>query len=127
MSDAYELASRGLEGRKRAAWQYNMTDDEWAASEHAVESLRTTAHPFTDGPLPFGKIVDCGLVEYREFACSLETYEWLRGGAMTHVNGEPVTLSIADRPSEHNVIVKAVTPSWLWTPKYVAPDERIAA
>lgn len=65
-----------------------------------------------DEPLPFGKLVDCGMVEYHEFACSVETYEWLRGGAMTHLNGEPVTLSICDRPSEHNVIVKAMTPSW---------------
>lgn len=72
-------------------------------------------HPFTDGPLPFGQIVDCGLVEYHEFACSIETYEWLRDGGMTHLNGEPVTLSIADRPSAHNVIVKAVTPSWFFS------------
>jgi len=77
----------------------------------------------TDGPLPFGKLVDLGIVEYREFACSVETFEWLKGGAMTHVNGEPVTLSIAERPSEHNVIVKAVTPSWLWA----APSLAVAA
>lgn len=70
-------------------------------------------HPFTDGPLPFGKLFDCGLVEYHEFACSVETFEWLRAGGMTHLNGEPVVLSVADCPSEHNVIVKAVTPSWV--------------
>jgi hypothetical protein len=78
-------------------------------------------HPFTDAPLPFGQIVDCGLVEYREFACSVDTFEWLKAGAMTHINGEPVTLSIADRPSEHNVIVKAVTPSWQWTARVYEP------
>lgn len=83
-------------------------------------------HPFTDGPLPFGKLVDCGLVEYREFACSNETFEWLKAGAMTHVNGEPVTLSIAERPSPDNVIVKAVTPSWLWAVPELAAD-RLAA
>lgn len=81
-----------------------------------------TAHPFTDGPLPFGRLVDCGLVEYREFACSNETYEWLVAGAMTHVNGEEVTLSIADRPSEHNVIVKAVTPSWFWAAELIMSE-----
>lgn len=66
-----------------------------------------------DDPLPFGQLFDCGMVEYHEFACSLETFEWLRSGAMTHLNGEPVTLVVADRPSVHNVIVKAVTPSWI--------------
>lgn len=71
------------------------------------------AKPLTDGPLPFGLLYDLGMIEYHEFACSVETFEWLRSGAMTHLNGEPVTLSVADRPSEHNVIVKAVTPSWV--------------
>lgn len=77
-----------------------------------------TEHPLTDGPLPFGKLVDCGMVEYREFACSWETFRWLKAGAMRRLNGETVTLTVADRPSVHNVIVKAVTPSWQWrTPK----------
>lgn len=86
-------------------------------------------HPFTDEPLPFGSIVDCGLVEYHEFACSVETYEWLRAGGMTHVNGEPVTLRIADRPCEWNVIVQATTPSFLVSVKFrkVPETETLAA
>lgn len=84
-------------------------------------------HLLSGGPLPFGKLIDCGIVEYREFACSVETFEWLKAGAMTHVNGEPVTLSVAERPSEHNVIVKAVTPSWFWMPKLHVQEERVAA
>lgn len=81
--------------------------------------MSETGHPFTDGPLPFGKLVDCGMVEYREFACSWDTFRWLRDGAMRRLNGEPVTLSVAERVGgNHNVIVKAITPSWQWrTPK----------
>ena len=60
--------------------------------------------------LPFKKIVDCGLAEYREFACSNDTFVWLRDGAMTSVDGQPVQLQIVDRAGP-NVIV-AARPVW---------------
>lgn len=61
-----------------------------------------------EGPLPFGKIVDCGIMGYREFCCSLATYEWLANrGGMTHIDGEPVRLTVAERTrAGHNVFVK---------------------
>lgn len=66
-----------------------------------------------DQPLGFGKLIDCGMVEYHEFACSVETFEWLQAGAMTHLDGEPVRLVVVERPSVHNVIVQAVTQSFM--------------
>lgn len=60
-----------------------------------------------DGPLPFGRLWDCGMVQYREFACSVETFEWLREGAMRVLDGVPVRLVVAERcVGGHNVIVK---------------------
>ena len=62
---------------------------------------------FSD-PLPFGKLVDCGIRGYREFACSWETFEWLRDGAMTHVDGKPVRLTVAEvAVGGNNVFVTA--------------------
>jgi hypothetical protein len=64
-------------------------------------------HPFSDGPLPFGEIVDCGIVGYHEFACSNETLAWLEAGAMTHVDGVEVRLQVMDVCfGGHNVFVK---------------------
>ena len=65
-------------------------------------------HPFSDGPLEFGRIVDCGIVGYHEFACSKATLEWLRAGAMTSVDGIPVRLQVMDEcVGGFNVFVKA--------------------
>lgn len=59
--------------------------------------------------LPFGKLVDCGMVGYHEFACSPETLEWLRSGGMTSIDGSPVSsLQVMETVGE-NVIVKAWT------------------
>lgn len=61
-----------------------------------------------EATLPFRKIVDIGMAEYREFACSRATYEWLAGGAMTHLDGQPVTLAVVDVcRNPDNVIVAA--------------------
>lgn len=62
--------------------------------------------------LPFGKLMDFGMVEYREFACSRATYEWLAGGAMTSVDGVPVKLWVADSYGA-NVIVQARPENWV--------------
>lgn len=59
--------------------------------------------------LPFGKLVDCGMVGYHEFACSPETLEWLRDGGMTSIDGLPVSsLQVMETVGE-NLIVKAWT------------------
>ncbi len=63
-------------------------------------------HPFADGPLEFGKLF-LWQPEYREFACSRETFEWLQAGAMTHVDGLPVRLQVMDTlVGGFNVMVK---------------------
>lgn len=59
--------------------------------------------------LPFGKLVDCGMASYREFACSPETLEWLRNGAMTSIDGTPVAFLQVKETVGENVIVEAVT------------------
>ena len=61
--------------------------------------------------MPFRRIVDMGLLEYREFACSRRTFEWLAAGAMRVVDGEPVTLAVADVAGP-NVIVQARPAVW---------------
>lgn len=71
--------------------------------------------------LPFGRLVDMGMVEYREFACSWRTLSWLRAGGMRQVDGVPVTLAVADTAGP-NVVVQArpeagwaqVSPSYAW-------------
>jgi hypothetical protein len=68
---------------------------------------QAVGHPFSDAPLPFRQIVDCGVVGYHEFACSKATFEWLAGGAMRVVDGIPVRLKVADEcVGGHNVFVK---------------------
>lgn len=83
-------------------------------------------HPLSDGPLPFGKLAFCQR-DYREFACSKATYEWLAGGAMTTLDEIPVTLQIVDIcVGGHNVWVKI----WANTTKgetWVQPALRSAA
>lgn len=63
-------------------------------------------HWLSSGPLPFGKIEDCGISGYHEFACSKETFDWLAGGAMTHVDGVPVRLQVMATIGD-NVVVHA--------------------
>lgn len=63
--------------------------------------------------LPFRKLVDLGIVEYREFACSRATFRWLAGGGMRSVDGVPVTLFVADDcDGGPNVIVQARPAVW---------------
>lgn len=57
-------------------------------------------------PLPFQRIEDVGMRDYREFVCSEQTFAWLRDGGMTHVDGQPVSLQVVDRAGA-NVFVKA--------------------
>jgi hypothetical protein len=67
-------------------------------------------HLLADAPIPFGQLVDLGYRDYHEVACSKSTMSWLQGGAMTHVNGEKVSLRVMEEiPPGHNVIVK------IWT------------
>lgn len=59
-----------------------------------------------DAPIEFGKLELCQ-VHYREFACSVETFEWLQAGGMTHLDGVPVRLQKMDTMvGGHNVFVK---------------------
>lgn len=68
-----------------------------------------TAHLLTD-PLPFGELFDLGIRNYREFACSKSTLNWLKAGAMTSLDGDQVTLRVMEEvPPGHNVIVKVWT------------------
>lgn len=51
-----------------------------------------------DDTLPFGKLVDLGMREYGEFACSSATAVWLQAGAMRTVDGRRVSLiQVVDR------------------------------
>ena len=87
---------------------------------------RVAAHPgkwpLCEGPLPFKTMTMCQK-DYREFVCSVATFEWLRDGGMTHLDEMPVTLQIMDTIlGGHNVIVKiwvdAPTTDHIW----VMPD-----
>lgn len=57
--------------------------------------------------LPFGRLVDVGMREYGEFACSAETAEMLRSGGMTHVDGRRVWVQVVESCSAGNVICAA--------------------
>lgn len=77
-------------------------------------------HPLSDGPLPFGELA-FGQVDYREFVCSKATFEWLRTGGMTHLDGCPVQLQMMDIcVGGHNVVVR------IWG-ETAAESETIAA
>ena len=64
-------------------------------------------HPLAEGPYEFGKIT-LAQADYREFVCSLETYEYFAfGGGFTHLDGVPVKLQIMDTlVGGFNVVVK---------------------
>ena len=60
-------------------------------------------YPLSDAPLPFRRIMDCGIESYDEFACSRSTLSWMQtneipAGARLQVVDECV--------GGHNVIVK---------------------
>lgn len=79
-------------------------------------------HPLSDGPLPYTHITLCQR-DYREFACSRATADWLIGGAMTHLDGIPVRLQIMDElVGGHNVMVKI----WGTTPADEAALDRVS-
>jgi len=62
--------------------------------------------PFADGPLPFGKLY-LWQPDYREFCCSVETFEWLAAGGMRELDGFPVVLQRMDTlVGGFNVMVK---------------------
>ena len=64
-------------------------------------------HPLSDRALPLGRVMDCGIRGYQEFACSKATFEWLKGGAMRVVVGLPVRLQLMDEcVGGHNVFVR---------------------
>lgn len=54
-----------------------------------------SGHYLSDGPLPFGKLA-LQSAEYREFACSRETADWLKAGGMRVLDGVPVRLQVMD-------------------------------
>lgn len=60
-----------------------------------------------EAPLPFGRLVDCGMREYGEFACSSETAEWLRNGGMSRVDGRDVWVQVVETCAGGNVICAA--------------------
>jgi hypothetical protein len=65
-------------------------------------------HPLSDAPLPHGQLLDVGTRSYGEFACSKDTFEWLRSGGMRTINGQPVRLQLMDEcQGGYNVLVKA--------------------
>ena len=68
-------------------------------------------HPLTDGPLPYRKIMDCGLQSYDEFACSRSTLSWMRSSGIP----AGARLQVVDEcEGGHNVIVK------VWIPEDIA-------
>lgn len=79
-------------------------------------------------PLPFRWVEDVGMRDYREFVCSQATFDWLRSGAMTHVDGEPVWLQVMDRVGG-NVFVKAwpADGRTFGAGTYAWQEERVAA
>jgi len=67
----------------------------------------------SDGPLPFGEIF-LGQLDYGEFACSKETASWLQAGAMSSIDGVPVTLQVMEElVGAHNVMLK-IWPEEAW-------------
>ena len=61
-------------------------------------------HPLSDGPLPFRKIMDVGLLSYDEFACSKSTLSWMQSEGLPN----DMRLQVVEQCiGGHNVIVKA--------------------
>lgn len=82
-------------------------------------------HPLAEGPLEFGKITLCQR-DYREFVCSQETFEWLRDGAFTSLDGVPVRLVVADTlVGGHNVVVKIWAADDVVSVAHVQPSQRL--
>jgi hypothetical protein len=61
-------------------------------------------HPLSDGPLPFGKLVDVGLMFYDEVACSRETLSWMQA---TGIPSDRTLQVVEECVGGFNVIVKA--------------------
>jgi hypothetical protein len=60
-------------------------------------------HPLSDGPLPFRKVMDMGIVSYDEFACSRSTLSWMEANNIPH----DARLQVVEQcVGGHNVIVK---------------------
>ena len=66
------------------------------------------SHPLSDGPLPFRKVMDVGLMSYDEFACSHSTLSWLRASGIPRTTeGQPAYLQVVEQcVGGHNVIVR---------------------
>ena len=61
------------------------------------------SHPLSDGPLPFRKVMDVGLMSYHEFACSRATLSWMQATGIP----QDGRLQIVEQcVGGHNVIVK---------------------
>ncbi len=70
--------------------------------------------------LPFGEI-RMWQPDYREFVCSVETAEWLLGGAMQTLDDVPVKLQIVNTlVGGNNVMVKV----WVDTNALVTIEEQ---
>lgn len=63
-----------------------------------------SSHPLSDGPLPFGKVMDAGFTSYHEFACSRSTLAWLQA---TGVPSDATLQVVEECVGGFNVIVKA--------------------
>jgi hypothetical protein len=60
-------------------------------------------HPLSDGPLPYGKLMDVGMMFYDEFACSTSTLSWMQATGIP----SDADLQVVERcVGGHNVIVK---------------------
>ena len=71
--------------------------------EGAPSGAPSPPHPLSDGPLPFGKIMDVGLVSYHEFACSRATLSWMQATGIPQ-DGD---LQVVEQClGGHNVVVK---------------------
>jgi hypothetical protein len=68
------------------------------------EAPSGASHPLSDGPLPFGKIMDAGISSYHEFACSHSTLSWMRASGIP----ADARLQVVEQcVGGFNVIVKA--------------------
>ena len=63
----------------------------------------SSPHPLSDAPLPYGKIMDVGLMSYHEFACSRATLSWMQASGIP----QDGTLQVVEQcVGGHNVVVK---------------------
>lgn len=61
-------------------------------------------HPLSDGPLPYRKIMDVGVLSYDEFACSKSTLSWMQAEGLPR---DAELQVVEECVGGHNVIVKA--------------------